>query len=299
MAKTLFLRSRCQIQFIKDSKGRINIAGEDQLYSFEIEKQVDKVCRHIRITMDSDGVGVLGQYEIDDPPDKTINILRITSYDDLSGTQKDELKQLTKPIHVALRQFVLLIKQELPNFEIKDDCIANCKDEWSFDEVEWRRVPFKPYGFISHLAIGQLNRTTATHIQDLLSRNEEALIAISYLHTAQAEHDCKYKWINATIAAELAIKEIIIRIDPKLESLLKEMPSPPLHKLYSSVLFDITGVGVDKHSKKDLEEGAEKRNALVHRPESVAIKPQEAHKYVEFIDELITWLIELSRRTAQ
>lgn len=299
MAKTLFLRSRCQIQFIKDSKGRINIAGEDQLYSFEIEKQVDKVCRHIRITMDSDGVGVLGQYEIDDPPDKTINILRITSYDDLSGTQKDELKQLTKPIHVALRQFVLLIKQELPNFEIRDDCIANCKDEWSFDEVEWRRVPFKPYGLISHLAIGQLNRTTATHIQGLLSRNEEALIAISYLHTAQAEHDCKYKWINATIAAELAIKEIIIRINPKLESLLKEMPSPPLHKLYSSVLFDITGEGVDKRSKKDLEEGAKKRNALVHRPESVAIKPQEAHKYVEFIDELITWLIELSRRTAQ
>lgn len=87
--------------------------------------------------------------------------------------------------------------------------------------------------------------------------------------------------IYAAYAAELAIKEFLIEytkkkytkkddngdsplVDSPVESLLLELPSPPLQTLYGEVLKSYTGKGSPKYN----EMGAlnRERNSLMHKP---------------------------------
>ena len=98
-------------------------------------------------------------------------------------------------------------------------------------------------------------------------------------------------WIDATIAAELAIKEFLITYKPEVEVLLLEVPSPPLYKLYGSILKSYTG---EKSPKvKELAEGAKIRNLLVHKPEQTNIDHQEAIDYVSDVEFAIGHLLYL------
>jgi hypothetical protein len=57
--------------------------------------------------------------------------------------------------------------------------------------------------------------------------------AFRHLHRAENERDDpRHAWIDATIAAELAIKEFFILYKPELAPFVLEVPSPPLSKLY-------------------------------------------------------------------
>jgi len=128
----------------------------------------------------------------------------------------------------------------------------------------------------------------------LLSENEEALVATSYLHQARNSDNRRYQWIYATMAAELAIKEILVRIEPKLQVILEELPSPPLQKLYGDVLESVAGVR--SNSLSTLQNGARKRNQLVHNPNSPTPTFNEVNEYIDFIEDRVKWLLEEWRR---
>ncbi|MBA7702476.1 hypothetical protein ES703_111245 [subsurface metagenome] len=106
----------------------------------------------------------------------------------------------------------------------------------------------------------------------------------------------RYKWIDATIAAELAIKEVLIRMEPKLEAIFRYLQSPPIDRLYGEVLKSIAGTKPIKDDINKLRKGVEKRNILIHRPETIKLDHDEVTGYVDFIDGLIHWLLELYRR---
>jgi hypothetical protein len=105
------------------------------------------------------------------------------------------------------------------------------------------------------------------------------------------EERSSFKWIDATIAAELAIKEFLIRKYPDIETLLLEVPSPPLQKLYGSVLESLTGQR--SPVLKEISNGVEIRNKLVHRPTEIPIEAKEARDYVQAIETAIFHLIYL------
>jgi hypothetical protein len=136
-----------------------------------------------------------------------------------------------------------------------------------------------------------LNEANAEAIQQYLDGGFETFFALRHLHRAKSEHNPRYKWLEATIAAELAIKEFLIRKKPEIETLLLEVPSPPLHKLYGSVLESFTNQRSPK--LKELAEGARIRNKLIHRPEKFEIKGENANKYVHDVEIAIGHLLSL------
>ena len=69
----------------------------------------------------------------------------------------------------------------------------------------------------------------------------QPLIAMRHLHRAKLESQPHHKWIDATTAAELAVKEVLCRAKPEIEPLLLYVPSPPFAKLYGSVLAAYLG----------------------------------------------------------
>jgi len=146
---------------------------------------------------------------------------------------------------------------------------------------------------IAGTVVNEVNLTpeTCSALQDYVRNARHPFIALRHLHRAKEEQNSRYKWIEATIAAELAIKEFLLAKHPALGPLLLEMPAPPLSKLYGSLLKEYGGEESPK--KRQIEKGAEMRNRLVHRPESIHIDPQKALDYVNDVEVAIFHLLWL------
>lgn len=99
------------------------------------------------------------------------------------------------------------------------------------------------------------------------------------------ESEPRFRWIDATIALELCIKEALIRRRPDFKTLLMDMPSPPLDKLYGDLMEEV--LGEPSPFKKDIKKGTEIRNKLVHRPMDLIVTREEASKYVSTVHKAI------------
>ena len=97
-------------------------------------------------------------------------------------------------------------------------------------------------------------------------------------------------WIDSTIAAELAIKEFLIRYRPDWKTLLIELPSPPIHKLYGPVLESLAGE--KSPVLKELQKGSEIRNRLIHRA-GESVSREEANEYFMNVETAIFHLLAL------
>jgi hypothetical protein len=133
------------------------------------------------------------------------------------------------------------------------------------------------------------------HIQAIFDLHEEPLIAFEHLHEARRHRGTRFTWIEATIAAELAIKEALARLEPRLTPVLLEVPAPPLYKLYGVILENVAGEKSPYVGQ--LQKGAEMRNRLVHRPEAIRLDPQEVVDYVAVVDRAIWHLVGLCRHS--
>lgn len=91
----------------------------------------------------------------------------------------------------------------------------------------------------------------------------------------------------------MAIKEAIIRIDERLEVLFKEIPSPPLRKLYKHVLKSLTGYKSPFYN--DIHKGSEIRNKIVHKPSKIVIENQDAVDYLSMVNIATNHLKHLTR----
>ncbi|WP_377944196.1 hypothetical protein [Alicyclobacillus fodiniaquatilis] len=77
---------------------------------------------------------------------------------------------------------------------------------------------------------------------------------------------------------------------PELEALLLEVPSPPISKLYGSLL-EAYSTGVSPKRNKLIQD-AEVRNHMVHRPEAEEISIPEVRTYVDHVEAAIYDLIK-------
>ena len=290
MSDRLYLRCKCTLLL---EKRTLIVDKSLKNYSFSVIKS----GQNVDVKLLQDGKTIEAESSLGFFKPNIRQVLKTNDYDKLNEREKTELYDITYPIREAVRQFAGLLKQELHRYDINDELIGNPSYEWSLGDNQWFSIPqglMMNDGFSS---LGNLNAITAKSLQKLLSENEEALVATSYLHQARNSMNRRYQWIYATMAAELAIKEILVRIEPKLQVILEALPSPPLNKLYGDVLESVSGVRSTSLSK--MQKGAQKRNQLVHNPKSSAPNFDEVNEYIDFIEDSIKWLLIEWRRIKQ
>lgn len=286
MSDRLYLRWKCTLLLEKRTPGSIIVAESLKNYSFSVSKS----GQNVNMKLLRDGKTIEAESVVDFFEPNILQILRTNDYDKLNDGEKKQLSEITNPIREAVRQFAGLLKQELHRYDINDELIGNPYYEWSLGDNQWFSIPWGLSMNVGLSSLGNLNAITAKSLQELLSENEEALVATSYLHQARNSMNRRYQWIYATMAAELAIKEILVRIEPKLQVILGTLPSPPLNKLYGDVLESVAGVRSTGLST--LQNGAQKRNQLVHNPKSPTPTFNEVNEYIDFIEDRIRWLLE-------
>jgi hypothetical protein len=196
----------------------------------------------------------------------------------------DEMRQ-------SVRDLLALIKYHLRHFDIRESPYSMKSQCWRGASNEWKEIPSSI--FVSHESFSHqpLNEETHSAVQAALASSVIPLVAMRHLHRAKNESQPHHKWIDATIAAELAVKEVLCRAHPSMETMLIEMPSPPFSKMYGSLLNHY--LGEESPFRKKLITGQERRNALVHRPGALLIDQQEANNYVAVVEAAIFHLLSL------
>lgn len=214
-------------------------------------------------------------------------------YGSLSEPLKSELSGLTQNVSLATRRVLGLIKYCFNQYDIDERLMSSRGSFWSKDGTDWKRISQRLHVAVSVTGTQVLNDESCKWLQDYIDSEYEPFIALRHLHRARKETTPRHKWIEATIAAELAIKEFLMRRKPELTTLLLEVPSPPLHKMYGPVLTEYAGKALPKGIVSAIKEGAEIRNRLLHRPEEEDIDDQKALNYVSAVAEAIKQLLSI------
>lgn len=214
-------------------------------------------------------------------------------YGSLSEPLESELSGLTHNVSLAARRVLSLIKYCFNQYDIDEQLMSSKGSFWSKDGADWKRISQKLHVAVSVTGTQVLNDESCKWLQDYIDSEYEPFIALRHLHRARKETTPRHKWIEATIAAELAIKEFLMRRKPELTTLLLEVPSPPLHKMYGPVLTEYAGKALPKGIVSAMQEGAEIRNRLLHRPEEEDIDDQKALNYVSVVAEAIRQLLTI------
>ncbi|HDR9188847.1 TPA: hypothetical protein QDB51_002926, partial [Burkholderia vietnamiensis] len=148
----------------------------------------------------------------------------------LSGLEE----KINSTADIALHAWKYLLARDE---RIPHGALAGLSRQWKESSSnEWRKFPSWIAGSISVAQIPVLVGSNAQRLQQIVADGVTPLVGMRYLHRAKAEGDPRYRWVDATIAAELAIKEILQMARPETTVLFDNLPSPPLSKLYGEVL---------------------------------------------------------------
>jgi hypothetical protein len=203
-----------------------------------------------------------------------------------------EASSIRTHLTTSAKRVLNAIKYCLKHIELEEELFSIKGTFWSIDKKNWQGFPGSQLSVVfSARSFEALNKKSARLLEDYLVKGPEPFLSLSFLHRAKRERNPKYRWIDATIAAELAIKEFLIQFKPEIEPVLLEVPSPPLHKLYGSILESYTGQRSPR--LKEIAEGARIRNLLVHRPEKINIGNQESINYVGHVEAAIGHLLNI------
>jgi len=210
----------------------------------------------------------------------------------LSDSTYDEASSIRTHLIISTKRVLNAIKYCLKQIELEEELFSIKGTFWSIDKENWQVFPGgRLLAVLSARNMEALNKKSVRLLEDYLVKGPAPFLYLSFLHRAKRERNPKYRWIDATIAAELAIKEFLIQFKPEIEPVLFEVPSPPLHKLYGSILESYTGKRSPK--LKEIAEGARVRNLLVHRPEKIKIDDQESINYVGHVEAAIGHLLNI------
>jgi len=209
----------------------------------------------------------------------------------LSETTLSKINPPLDEIRNSVRNLLSLVKYHLRHFDLREGSYSVKSEQWRIGTVELRDIPSAISVSIQNFSNQPLNNRTRDAVQAALINGTLPLIAMRHLHRAKHESQPHHKWIDATIAAELAVKEVLCRAHPEMEAMLIEMPSPPFSKMYGPLLEHY--LGAVSPFRKQLITGQERRNALVHRPGTLQIGHQEANDYVDAVEGAIFHLLSL------
>jgi len=289
MSDQLYLRGTCELLYERETPDSVILVDKTlENFSFVVSKN----GQDVKIRLLRDGKTIEFESVVRSLEQDILRLLRINDYKKFNAEEKERFRSVKLPIHEAVIHFVGMLRQELHRYNIKDGLIGNPRYEWSLDNKGWHFIDRGLTVSVGVSSLGNLNERMADHLQRLLLEGEEPLAATGYLHHARNSINRRFQWVYATIAAELAAKEILARMEPKLRVVLEELPSPPLHKLYGGVLQSVADVELSGSELEKLRQGAIKRNKLVHNPKSATPTFDEVTEYIDFIDDRVRWLLE-------
>lgn len=207
----------------------------------------------------------------------------------------EEFNKIYLEVNDVLIDFLSLLR-----FHLKRMVFAKPKTEYSNilyydeDKQKWLKIVLDPRmeATIGVYPEKNLNHSFLNNFDRLIKQGEKSLVAFRYLEIVSNPINTKAKWILVTTALEIAIKEVFISIDPKLEKLLTEINAPPLHKMYKSILKSISGY--ESPYYKDIQYGVEIRNKIIHRPANINIKNQDAINYLHMANCAIDHLLQVA-----
>lgn len=210
---------------------------------------------------------------------------------ELSASCYEAIRSVSALASGFTRQILSTIKYHLEHIDFSEHTFTVKSEKWGLTSSDLRHIPASISVAVSARSTCPLRQDSYEMVKASLSADIEPLTAMRHLHRAIQESVPHYKWIDATIAAELAIKETLSRANPALECLLLELPSPPLSKLYGKVMKEY--LGEESPYKKSIIKGAEIRNLLIHRHDGKSIDTQEAINYVKEVERTIFHLLSL------
>ncbi|WP_020401798.1 hypothetical protein [Gracilimonas tropica] len=222
--------------------------------------------------------------------DELSNLSRFEG-DKLSDDCRDKINEILKIGREFVKQILLTLKYYLNHYDISEQPFAIRSQKWCTKSGELKDIPSQINVIASFQSICPLRDDTARLVQQNLDNNIQPLAAMRHLHRAKSENTPHHKWIDATIAAELAIKEVLSKVNPSFETLLLEMPSPSLAKLYGKILKE--QLGESSPYRKEIIKGVQIRNKLIHRHDSPDVDSQKALNYVKNIEKAIFHLLSL------
>lgn len=214
---------------------------------------------------------------------------------DLSPELQAELSGIKIDISEATRKILYLMKYCFYNVELDERLFSVRSISWSTDKSKWKPLPMMVTTSMDVCNTVCFRENTARAIQSYVDDGFQPFFALRHLHRAKKETNPRHKWIDATIAAELAVKEFLVRVKPNIRTLVMEVPSPPMGKMYGEILESFVNQRSPK--LKELIKGAEIRNKLIHRPEDTHIDEQQANKYVQDVQIAIYHLLTLLYRS--
>lgn len=214
--------------------GKIHSSPKEHRFQFKVPSK-DKTSIIVDIISDEGIIESLYKYEVSKEMWDVLQ-MDICDVSTLSQELQAELSSMTSNILKATKKVLNLIKYCLNCPDLNDNLFSYKGIYWSIDKSKWKRIPERTYAIIDEHLFLSLNEKTSKSIQNYIENDFEPFFALRHLHRAKEERNPRHKWIDATIAAELAIKEFLIRLKPDIETLLLEVLSPPIHKLYGSIL---------------------------------------------------------------
>lgn len=205
-----------------------------------------------------------------------------------------EVDSILAALDNAARTVVEMVKYYLGKADIQDDVIGtgtHTNLSWAADETTYRQFPALMKMSASLASEVHLSESMRDALQQGLDLGYRPFLGMRHLYRAIQETVPRFKWIDATIAAELSVKEALLRAKPELKTLLANVPSPPISKLYGEVLEAY--LGQRSPHVQALKKGAEKRNKLIHRSEDEVVTAAEAAEYLRIVMKAIHHLYEL------
>lgn len=203
-----------------------------------------------------------------------------------------ELEGLRAMLEDACRTVVETIKYFLFRPDIPDRLLGGLAEfTWEGEACAQHQIPIPPLAYMTAHSSAPLVQANVDALQTGFDSGFRPLVGMRHLFRAIQEDEPRFQWIDTTIALELAIKETLIRKCPEIETLLLEMPSPPLDKLYGSIMKEYLGVASPYRTR--IKEAAAIRNKLVHRPYGTVISKENASSYVLIAHKAIAHLFAL------
>ncbi|MCG2735795.1 MAG: hypothetical protein L6282_05315 [Candidatus Methanoperedenaceae archaeon] len=269
--------------------GKIISSPEGHEFSFSVPSE-NGTNVMVDIIPDENKIEALAKFNISEEMLKTFQDNGFFKNDIPNKLDKD-LLDMFSTMSKAVTKVLEFIKYFFNNTDLNENLFSRKITYWSIDKAEWKRIGLKPKAGFDIRQTEPLNEKTSKIIQEYINRDFKPFFGVRHLHRAINETNSRYKWIDATIAAELAIKEFLSRKAPEIKTILMEVPSPPLDKLYGSILEKYAGEESPK--KKQIENGAKMRNKLIHKPESMDIDIEKANKYIHDVENAINHLYSL------
>lgn len=276
--------------FVKKQYGILGNFPSRNISEASFSVMVDEIEVNLVIQISKNLVETIHQFEVSED---MFNVLQtyITDGSELPQNQQDELMQINQPSSKATRILLTHIKYGLNYTSIRESLFSvKPLDLWSEDGEKWFNMPTIQDLTLEARIVFPLNEERIGIIQNNINNKKMPYYSLQFLHKAQQAIYPRDRLLYSAIAVELAIKEYLIEIKPKLDFLVLHIPSPPLEKMYHNVLESL-GERPSSVRKKELQNLAEYRNKLVHRPQELHISHEIAKKIVTIASKAVYDLI--------